>query len=415
MKRITLLIFLLCLYRGVAGQKDYSNFLLTHNIVSNEKYDVYEIPLKMTQVDAQTKIDYSRPEGVLQSFFSANNKDWALSDYLVKPERMVRDQEHFDAVRKRDVTKDYIQLESIYNFEYNDRQFAFLKYVIQLDKLPFPLLGILSIEKVNNRWYISHLINQNQVSTPLLNFDNAVLISLFSNRHNSNIKINLEKLMQLKTGVFSFAKADRIFGNLVSQSNMSMLKMLKDKRIIDETFKAPIAIENSKYVSYKFEVAHPFLIDSTRYLEYSKTDSIVLSNTENMKLWEDKPESLLANETSVVKLDTKFSFYWKNKEYNVITYFSPIKNTIVIVKENGSFKRETISFQDFKSLFQNLKKGLLLKLVQLDIENADLARIKKVCSASDGVLNLSLLIDYLENNPIDKKYVFTPMTVIQTK
>ena len=44
--------------------------------------------------------------------------------------------------------------------------------------------------------------------------------------------------------------------------------------------------------------------------------------------------------------------------------------------------------------------------MQSEIEDSNLVRIKKACSSSDDVLNLSLLIDYLEVNPIDKKFIF---------
>ncbi len=360
MKNSRIVIFFLLTIHAFGQETDISNLIVSNNLMINVNFMVYENPLKIKQVNSKSQINYANSAGLLQSFYSANTKEWADSDYLIKPATLVRDQEHFDAVKKRNVVKNYIQLESVYNFEYNNRQFAFLKYAITDEHLPFALLGILSTEKVNNRWYISQMLNQNQVTTILVNFDNSVLKSLFTNTHNPNIDLNVEKSMQMKTGTFSFAKTDRLFDDLINQGNKAVLRTLKDKRNVDATFKAPIAIENSKATLYKVELPHPFLMDSTRYLEYGETDSVVLSNTENMKLWQDKSESILANEASSIKLDSKFGFYWQSKEYIIITYFSPIKNTIVIVKENGSFRKETVEFQNFKSLFLRIKKGILL-------------------------------------------------------
>jgi hypothetical protein len=184
---------------------------LSQNLPTSIQYDIFELPLKIEQVNSEKQINYSKPEGLLQSFYSANTKEWALSDYLNKSQTMVRDKEHFEAVRKRNAIKNYIQLETIYQFNYNNRQFAFLKYAIIDEHIPFHLLGILSTEKVGERWYISQMLNQNQVSTLLANYDNSVLLGLFSKKRNTNLDLQIEKLMQNKEGQFSFAKADRLF------------------------------------------------------------------------------------------------------------------------------------------------------------------------------------------------------------
>jgi hypothetical protein len=92
--------------------------------------------------------------------------------------------------------------------------------------------------------------------------------------------------------------------------------------------------------------------------------------------------------------------------YYVINYYSSKKQNVVIVDENGVFREELKSFQDIKELFLKLQKGMLIKLSQSNPEDSNLARIKKASSASDDVLNLNLFIDYLENNPKEKQFVF---------
>lgn len=335
MKQIFTLLFCLFIGFSVFGQDEMTDFPLAHNVLSNVQFSVYEIPLKIKQVNTQTQIDYSKPAGILQSFYSASNLKWAMSEYLKSPEKIVRDQGHFDAIKKRDVQKNYVQLETIYYFQYNNRQFAFLKYAIVDERLPFQLLGVLSIEKVKNRWYISYLFNQNQVSTLLVNFDTSVLLNLFEGLPVPNIEEKLTKSMQMSSGKFSFAKTDRIFGDLIDSNDKKTLKNLKDKRNVDETFKPKLAIENAKLTEYKYELPHPFLMDSTNYVEYSEKDSVLADRPENLEQWQNMPELLLTKEAKAIRMINKFSFISENKKYFILTYYSTKRTSMVFIKENG--------------------------------------------------------------------------------
>ncbi|MFL0125901.1 hypothetical protein V2590_14605, partial [Tenacibaculum maritimum] len=91
-------------------------------------YKIYETPLLINQVGSQKEIDYSTYEGLIQSFFSASNRKWALSEYLDGRTKIVRDEEHFEAVKKNDTSKNYIQIETVYEYNYNGRNMAFVKY-----------------------------------------------------------------------------------------------------------------------------------------------------------------------------------------------------------------------------------------------------------------------------------------------
>ena len=78
------------------------NFIVEKNEEIDITYSIYSPPLKINPVKFQKDIDYSKISGLLQSYLSADNLEWALSDYFVKPNSIDRNQEHFVAVKKQE-------------------------------------------------------------------------------------------------------------------------------------------------------------------------------------------------------------------------------------------------------------------------------------------------------------------------
>lgn len=107
------------------GQTEENNgIVIEYNKDLTIEYITYNPPLRINKVENQSKIDYSKIEGLVQSFFSASNLNWALSDYLNENPKTGRGEKHFDAIKELDPQKKYSQLETIYKFVYNSRQFA---------------------------------------------------------------------------------------------------------------------------------------------------------------------------------------------------------------------------------------------------------------------------------------------------
>ena len=246
-----LLVFLLIISNYSFGQKVSKNDTLL-NVV----FRVYENPLRINQVESQEKIDFSKPEGLLQSFYSANNLPWALSDYLFKQDKIVRDSTHFENVKKRNNTENYIQVETSYSFFSKSREYTILKYGFIVKDFPFPLFGILVAEKNNGRWYISKVSNQNQITTILVNLDNKILLNLFSGKSNLKIEEDLIKKTQNEKGYFSFVKMDKVYDEIISSNDNAQIDFLRDKRLLKEGSLGLIAILNAKFKEYKFKIVH---------------------------------------------------------------------------------------------------------------------------------------------------------------
>ncbi|MEC3908212.1 hypothetical protein VOI54_14370 [Tamlana sp. 2201CG12-4] len=192
MKRIIIFsILFICVNTIVLGQ----GFIVEVNRDIDIKYQLYSPPLRINQVESQKEINYSKIEGLLQSYLSADNLEWALSDYFVKPKSISRNQEHFDTVKKYE-NEDYIQLESAYLFRHNEREFAYVKYSMIFEKLPFPWVSLLVLEKINNRWYLSKLINQNQILLLLGNTTPQFLLQCFDKESKDK---NISKIISEST------------------------------------------------------------------------------------------------------------------------------------------------------------------------------------------------------------------------
>jgi hypothetical protein len=224
----------------------------------NVVFRVYEHPLRLNQVESQEKIDFSKPEGLLQSFYSANNLSWALSDYLFKQDKIIRDSLHFENVKKRNVVKNYIQVETTYRFTLKNREIVILKYAFIIKDFPFPLFGILVMEKKNGRWYISNLPNQNQITTIILNIQNSVLLSLFSGKSKSKTEEDLIVKTKDLRGYFSFVKMDEIYSEIINSDNIRLLDFLRDVRLLKEGSMGSIANFDANFKEYKFKVVHSF-------------------------------------------------------------------------------------------------------------------------------------------------------------
>lgn len=106
-----LFIILLLSFHYVAYSQNNNGYVVEYNLPVTVEFDVYDTPLRINKVELQNQIDYSSIKGLLQSYLSANNINWAKSEYINKEEKITRDNEHFVAVKKSTIN-DYIQLES---------------------------------------------------------------------------------------------------------------------------------------------------------------------------------------------------------------------------------------------------------------------------------------------------------------
>ena len=163
----------------LSAQSNNLGYVVEYNKPISVNFTLYNPPLRMNKVEKVDNINYGSIEGLLQSYLSASNIEWARNEYLNDSITISRDIEHFLAVKKAQL-EDYIQLESAYKFNYGERQMAYVKYSFIFKELPFPLISIASMEFVNNRWYFSNLLNQGAVYELLSKHNNRFLLDCFS-------------------------------------------------------------------------------------------------------------------------------------------------------------------------------------------------------------------------------------------
>lgn len=241
-------MFVLINISNIFGQNN------TNNII----FRIYTIPQKIIQVKDTLMLDYSKPEDVLKSFYSANSESWIKSLYLKKPSSIVQDSVHFEAVKKRDITLNYAQVDSWIYMKKQGKECLFLKYSMTIKEFPFPLITVLSLEKFKNRWYIQDQMNQDIVTTVLSNFDPLVLNNILSGKGLTSIEKTLISKTKGEKGKFSFSKLKALYLAFLEKEDKMSLDQLRDKRLLGDGSFGKTPSINSKYEEFKYETENPF-------------------------------------------------------------------------------------------------------------------------------------------------------------
>ncbi|AZJ36018.1 hypothetical protein D6T69_10985 [Tenacibaculum singaporense] len=357
-------------------------------------YKIYETPLRINQVASQKEIDYSTYEGLIQSFFSASNRKWALSEYLDGRTKIVRDKEHFEAVKKNDTSKNYIQIETVYEYNYNGRNMAFLKYSFIMEKIPFPIIGVISIEKVKDRWYISDLLNQEYMISIFSNFEPAILLELLKGKSEDDFIKGLIKKTRGKNKGLDFEKLANIYRGWYKVKKTESLYKVKDKRLIVEGYNYPKAKLRQTPEVFKIKTEQDFILEKSFFSEYLLNDNKLVSNEKTKKKYERKPEFNLIDK-EITTLISKFTFEDNNNTYSIIKYSrNNINKAILYKKDSNGYVEINDRFTNWVSLFENIKPQLLYDLY----ENNKLIELKREVLDKNKVLNLDKLALVIKEN-----------------
>lgn len=339
-------------------------------------YQVYNPPLRINKVNSQSQIDYSTIEGLLQSYSSANNLTWAMSEYLEKPEKIVRDNEHFEAVKKSAVD-DYIQFETAYIFNNESRKFAFVKYSMIFEKLPFAWTSLMILENQNNRWYISSLINQNQVLLLLGNANNQFLTDCFNGKSTDKDIENIIKKCTVNNQL-----SIRRLSLEIDKFDDRLKNKFFDERITNSNAEFRNAQINSSKKKYEFSVTQPFLINQFEIFEYGKSDKNLLKNVHTDSLYRNMPEYTLLDTLIATDLLSKAMI----DNYCIIKYKQKDKIQTKIINEQNIQYNFLSGFVD---MFTRYKTSFVMNLF---------ANIKEEYAGSSGGVNVDELIFYVNNN-----------------
>lgn len=395
--RLLLIAVQLYVYNGNA-QKDNLGLVVEYSIPIDVTFSVYDPPLRINQVKDQKDIDYSNLQGLIQSFLSASNTDWALSDYLDKNATTSRDDEHFEAVKKTDTVKNYIQLESVYQFEYENRKMAYMKYSFIMEKIPFPIVGMMSAEFSNGRYYISTLLNQQDVFTILSNLESSVLKQLFVGESDDNdIKYIIKRTH--RNGHFDMFLMGQIYSEL--NSNEAIEAKIKDKRLILEGSDYLNATLSSTAKTSKYTILNSFVLNQALFSKYLKKNKSVINDENGLKAYENQPEALLLKD-SPIDLLHKFEFVSGGKTYYIIKYLDGKTKVILISNGGGEFSINTsYQFSSWVNFFGKIKSDTFISIFNNNTQDAKLQEINNAFAKNSGALNLDMVVDYFEQNSSD--------------
>ena len=379
----------------ISFSQNNEGVIIEYNKEIDVEYLTYNPPLRINQVKKQSKIDYSKIEGLLQSRFSAHNKEWDISDYLNKEQNKKKDDEFYNSLKSRDFKKSYIQLETVYKFNYDNREFAYIKYSKIMDKAPFPFIGTLSLEKVNNRWYINYLYNQTNIFHIFSNLEPKVLDDLFKLKSDNSQITNIIKKARGSNGRFDFSLMSIVFDSLMK--NKESRKLIRDKRLTILNYEFRNAIYDANPTKNIYKVNHPFLLESTIFKLYATKYKNLIKNKKTTNQFLGKPESVLLKKIPITLIN-KFCFIDGNKKYFIIKYLdNTMKKTVTITQENDSFKvLKLTKYKKWEKFFLQIKGNFFIDLFQSS--NINLKELKNKVKGNSSGINIDLLNIFFNKN-----------------
>ena len=170
MKRSVKFIFVLLFYCSyIYAQELGDEVLIEVQQKQQVQYHVYIANEQVLyKVDKESEVNRKIPEGLVQSFFSANTPEWVKNDYIEKKITDSRDSKHFERVKAFKKDKNFIRLISKYSFEFDGKHFCYIFYLLELEGIDFKFPSLLSCVKENDRWYVYNLSNQAKIKELLM-------------------------------------------------------------------------------------------------------------------------------------------------------------------------------------------------------------------------------------------------------
>ena len=379
------------------SQNKNTGQVIEYNKKIEVEFSYYSPPKKIDRVDKKEEIDYSSIEGLLQSYISATNLEWAKEEYINSDMTIVRDSTHFNSI-KNSTINDYIQLENIYNFKYYGRNIAFVRYSQIYKDLPFPFISILSIEKANNRWYISILFNQNSVYFLLRKLKNEFIVDVLKGSSSNNVLNILLNQSTDEQGNIMLEVLSKNFYDLRTKDKASYNQLLDEKQI-SEMYNFRNAEKIVSPISSIFSnIYHPFVFDNFRFNSYENSKKSIILNEASSKKYKNKPELLLLS-TEPIYLLNKITIKDNGKEFYLIKFK---KNNKIFVEEislqNKVFiKNADNKFDNIKKFLGNYNSELLGRVFSKKLNKKTLDYI----TTDTGSINIDLFIQYLKSNKED--------------
>jgi len=394
MKKITTLILLISMI-GFAQESDGNGIVLEYNQKQNSIYESFS-PIKIKIVDSQKQIDYSKIEGIIQSYLSASNKDWVKSDFYNKNQTSVKDDEHFNKIKSCNKDLNYGELESTFKYSYNGDSMALVKFSFTFEGMPFQLIQSLSVIFKNNRWYIYDLPNQVNTTYIFSSLSNNIILELLSKEKSKNNIVEKIKNNSMMQGAINL---DLLYHN-IEKLNEKERNQLIDERIWNYNAGKEV---NKKYPNKKTEnnIIQSFTFDKAVFITYDKKDilykGVKIQNNENIKLF----SSIIPQTKDTLYLIHSLFLKYNSKNYTIVKYKLQNKTESTIIEDNSNK-----DFPEILNLITSIKSKTFLDI----IKNKEIPELKDIINNSKGQvngLNISNLGYFIFINKEKNKVLFS--------
>lgn len=288
---------------------DANGVVLEYNSVKAFDYTALK-PKKLKLVNSSNEIDYSTIEGVVQSYFSANTLEWAKSDYKDSLLTISRDQEHFDKLKSLDKEKNYVEIENIYKFEYNNKSMAYVKFSFTFEGVPFQILNFLSLTNEGGRWYIYNIANQVKISMCLTNLSNSFLLDILSPKSSN--------LMKNQSSRYQYVDFDLLFDNYQALTTIEKRK-IEDERIWNPKVGLNYN-KNGNNITVSNKTIQTFIFENAIFSEYGKKERLYNDPKIKDQYKNELVNSIIPTNNDTIKLVHKLRFKLNNSKIEIVKY-----------------------------------------------------------------------------------------------
>lgn len=154
------------------------------------------------KIDNEYETNLNTPEGLAQSRVFANNKEWANRIYYDTTSKTVRDDAHFNAIKKLDKRRNYIKFIDKYYYSSENKQMCLINFIIHLEAVAYDIPLLISCIKVNSKWYELNLPTQFWLEEVISNYRPEVLKSIFLGKEIGDQQFN-RLLNQVKVNEYT--------------------------------------------------------------------------------------------------------------------------------------------------------------------------------------------------------------------
>ena len=402
MKNLIIPIILLLNNAVFAQLEAKEGIPLEYSETKEVSFKIFSPALKINKTIKQSNIDYSKVEGLLQSYFSATDSIWDKSDYLDKNHKSVKDMEHYNSVKKSNADKEYVEIESIYEFTHNNQKRNYVKYALTIDGLPFQIVTVLSCVEVNKRWYIDNLFNQSNALSLLSKLNSEKLKLLFQSDKTTDKIINEIKLKCSIDGIIDINLLYDFY-DIESKNEQSLImKNIRDQRNWVENYQYPKAAFKVVPTSTALRVTMPFSLNDAVFSVYDKGENLLTNTPETLKKVKDNVEKLLIpSSQETVKLIHKLKFTYGDSTQHIIKYEKGEKFYVENLPNDKTDNKDQILLIDLKNVILKIKPNTFLDLNSNETISKSLESIRsQSTSITEKMLNLTVLNRLLEKNKV---------------